>query len=250
MNHKVGHVQSLVSKEYNDEQIVSKYSANVQDIGLWESEKLAFRKYFKTSDKILDLGCGAGRTTISLYQEGFHNIEGLDASWGMIRAAENLARKLSLPVSFVHGDATSLHYTDSSFDGAIFSYNGIMQIPGSMNRRKAFGEIRRTLKQGGFFIFTTHDRHFEPVFAPFWKEQEKLWKEGKQDPRLIEYGDIIIESKDKPTIFVHIPVPEDTIKMLNEAGFHVVETAMRSEICQESEEIKKYSCDCRFWIVQ
>jgi ubiquinone/menaquinone biosynthesis C-methylase UbiE len=245
---KIGHLKDLVQTEYNDQEIVSKYSANVQNIGLWESEKLVFRKYFNKTGKILDLGCGAGRTTISLYQEGFHNIEGLDASSSMIWMAKINAEAWELPIPFVLGDATNLNYADASFDGVIFSYNGIMQIPGSVNRRKAMGEIRRVLKNGGFFIFTTHDRHFDPVFAPFWVEQEKLWREGKQDERVLEYGDIIIETN--PTIFVHIPVPEDTENLLTDAGFKVLKTAMRSELCEEPEHVEKYSCNCRFWIVQ
>jgi hypothetical protein len=124
-----------------------------------------------------------------------------------------------------------------------------MQIPGSQNRKKALGGIRRVLRHGGYFIFTTHDRHFVSSFASFWREQETMWKDGKQDPRLIEYGDIIVESKEENPIYVHIPTPEEIRALLDDVGFSVVETAMRSELIDEPENIKNYSCDCRFWVV-
>ena len=250
MKHKIKHAKELVRNEYLSGQVVSRYVSQVRDIGLWESEKLVYWKYLKMSDRILDLGCGAGRTTINLYQAGFHDIEGVDASEAMIRAAKRNARELALPVNFIHGDAVQLHYDHATFDSVIFSFNGIMQIPWSMNRKRACSEIRRVLKQGGFFIFTTHDRHYVADYADFWAEQKNLWREGRQDPRLLEYGDIIVEDGTNPLTFAHIPTPEEVRSLLDEVGFCVEETAMRSELLEEPEHIKKYSTDCRFWIVR
>jgi len=51
-------------------------------------------------------------------------------------------------------------------------------------------------------------------------------------------------------IFIHFPNKEEVILSLEEAGFILIEGALRSELCEESEEVKKFSTDCVFWIVQ
>lgn len=55
-------------KEYNQESNIKRYTESIDEVGLWESEKIVFNKYINFNDKILDLGCGAGRTTINLYK--------------------------------------------------------------------------------------------------------------------------------------------------------------------------------------
>ncbi len=43
-----------------------------------------FSKYVKTDSRILDVGCGYGRTLDELYRKGYHNLIGIDFSRGMI----------------------------------------------------------------------------------------------------------------------------------------------------------------------
>ena len=53
-------------EQYNKEENVKRYGEAIK-IGLWNSERLFFEKYINKDDYILDLGCGAGRTTFALY---------------------------------------------------------------------------------------------------------------------------------------------------------------------------------------
>jgi SAM-dependent methyltransferase len=54
------------------------YSDAVESVGLWESERLFCEKYIARDARLLDVGCGAGRTTFGLYRLGYRDIEGLD----------------------------------------------------------------------------------------------------------------------------------------------------------------------------
>lgn len=43
-----------------------------------------FSKYVGKEDIILDVGCGYGRTLNQLYEEGYHNLIGIDFSENMM----------------------------------------------------------------------------------------------------------------------------------------------------------------------
>ena len=66
---------------------LSDYVDAVSKVGLWDSGRLLVSKYFRKEDRILDIGCGAGRTTIALYRLGYLNVQGMDLSKGMIERA-------------------------------------------------------------------------------------------------------------------------------------------------------------------
>ncbi len=142
-----------IRKSYSGKTIVENYGKYALEIGLWRSEEIMTCKYFKKAGLILDIGCGAGRTTIGLYQLGFNSITGIDISPGMVRKARRITKALNLPIIFLTGNVLSLPFQDNSFDGALFSFNGIMQIPGEKSRIAAMSEIRRVLKHKGILYF-------------------------------------------------------------------------------------------------
>ena len=233
-------------------QAVTDYTKAIEEIGLWESEKYVFNKYFTDKDKsILDIGCGAGRTTFALYERGYHNIIGLDLTPEMIDSARELNKKRATDIEFITGDATDLNFTDNSFDYALFSFNGLMQIPKRANRIQALKEIRRVIKPGGIFIFTTHDRENNENYKEFWEKEEKLWAEGKEDKRLYEYGDKILPSGENGRdTFIHFPDRQEILECLKEVKLQLVEDFYREALIEESDEIKKFSAECRFWITK
>jgi len=123
------------------------YEKLTKEIGLWDSEKYVFHKYLKKKDKVLDLGCGTGRTTFPLHKLGFTDIIGVDLTPEMIEIARELNSYFNTEIKFEIGDATSLEFSDSSFDAIIFSFNGLMSIPNAQFRDKAAAEINRCLKK-------------------------------------------------------------------------------------------------------
>jgi len=239
----------FIKESFTTEKTVSDYAKAVREIGLWESEKMMIEKYFSPESRILDIGCGAGRTTIGLYELGYHLVEGLDLSEAMIVQARRISKELNYNITFRVGDAACLDYDDETFEAALFSFNGIMQIPGRENRIKVLKEIKRILKPEGYFLFSTHDRDSSKEYESFWKEEKRKWEMHLQDKSLHEFGDRVIKMEERD-IFLHFPTREEVISSLEEAGFVLIEGILRSELCEESEEVKKFSTDCVLWLVQ
>jgi len=233
------------------EKATENYSNAIENIGLWESEKYVINKYFDKNKSMLDVGCGAGRTTFNLYEMGYKNIIGLDLTPEMISAAQTINKEKQTDIEFIIGDATDLKFEDKVFNQALFSFNGLMQIPGRKNRIKALKEIKRVLTENGIFIFTTHDRETNKEYKEFWEKEEKIWKAGKQDKRTYEYGDKILPSdNDDRDLFIHFPNREEIIECLEETGWKLIEDFYREDLFKENKKVKEFSTECRFWIVK
>jgi len=70
-----------------------------------------------------------------------------------------------------------------------------------------------------------------------------------EDKSLHEFGDRIIKMEERD-IFIHLPTRSEVISSLEEAGFVLIEGILCSELCEESEEVKKFSTGCVLWLVQ
>ena len=238
--------------EYSLETRVNDFVSFIDEVGLWQSEKVVFGKYLNTQNKILDIGCGAGRTTFGLYDIGYHNITGVDLSDNMICAAKKIAREKGVEISFIAENACNLPFDTDSFDGVIFSFNGLMTIPAKEMRQKVFDEIHRVLRPCGIFIFTTHDMN-NPQYIDYWKEERTKWENGEQDKRLLEYGDLIFSNPNAlngSVNFVHVPLDGEIESNLEKSGFHLIYNELRDNICEEKPEVLKIGADCRFWVVK
>ncbi|MCY3895538.1 MAG: class I SAM-dependent methyltransferase [Chloroflexi bacterium] len=239
---------SYARESWEDPDHVCEYVDAVTAVGLWESERLLIDRYLPPDGAILDIGCGAGRTTFGMYEIGYRRVTGYDLSASMIAAARRTATERDQPIQFDVGDAAAMPYDDASFDGALFSAQGFMCIPGRARRLQALREIRRVLRPGAHFIFTTHDRA-SPRFLEFWREERARWDRGEQDARLLEFGDRIIPDSGVLT-YIHIPARTEVARLIANAGFILVEDRLRSELAEESEAIRKFSAECRMWVVR
>ena len=127
-----------------------------------EVEKKIIEKYF--FGKILDLGCGCGRTTKYLFEKGY-DVTGVELAENMVKEAK---RKFP-EIKFEVGDACNLKFPDESFDIVFFSAQGLDYIFPEGKRVKALEEISRVLKRRGYFIYSSHNpkkliSKFRPLF--------------------------------------------------------------------------------------
>ena len=237
-----------VRKFYESERVVNHYRRATANIGLWRSEEIVFRSVFGLDDRLLELGTGTGRIAFGLEEAGYRHLMGLELSREMVREARRIGKLLETSVSFVEGDATGLTFEENLFDGAIFGFNGLMQIPGREARLRALREIRRVVRPGGAFVFTTHDRHV-PRFKKFWRGEEARWRKGIQQKELLEFGDRW-EETDLGHLYIHVPTPEEVRAALQKAGWKCEWDRPRSGIANESLPTREFSDECRFWVAR
>jgi ubiquinone/menaquinone biosynthesis C-methylase UbiE len=115
----------------------------------WWSTRLAgpmlrFAGSLAPASTVLDLGCGPGRDTAWLAEQGFTAI-GLDASAGMVEEARR--RVDPDDAAFVRGDLVSLPLASNIADGAWVCASLLHLDPAAT--LQALAEVRRVLRPGG-----------------------------------------------------------------------------------------------------
>jgi SAM-dependent methyltransferase len=66
----------------------------------------------RTGGPILELGCGTGRITVPIAQDG-HHVVGLDRSGAMLERAERRARRANVEVRWVEGDMRAFSFNEA-----------------------------------------------------------------------------------------------------------------------------------------
>jgi len=239
-------LQGLVIDEFSGENAQQQY-IKIADNGLWDSEKHFIAKYFTEKGKLLDLGCGTGRTTIPLFNLGF-DIMGVDLTPAMIENAQKIAKIKKLNIDYAVGDATNLDFAKSIFDYVLFSNQGWTQIPGKENRLKALEEVYRVLKPGGIYIFTAHPGIYSRQFSPFWIRQAFRYYVLKPigfSIEEIDFGDRFFDretsdsqKKYKSKQYIHIPSSDAVREEIKRVKFKILEVNGDLQISKKN--IRKY----------
>ncbi len=131
---------SKIAKVYDDARPLSE-----QNTDIWL--KLIAEKINVQGDvTLLDLGCGTGRFTIPIATQLGYSVTGADASEDMVIRAS--VKKDAERAMWDVQDASSLTYSDDSFD-AVFMSHLLHHIDAPL---KVLGECYRVLKPGGVLL--------------------------------------------------------------------------------------------------
>ena len=142
------------------------------------------RAAVKTGERIVDVGCGAGATTIALAQKvgPSGHVLGIDVSGPMLARAR-ATRAPGLRIDFALADATVYPFDPASFD-LLASRFGVMFFA---EPALSFANMRKALKPSGRLAFACwREPRENPFFmAPLqavYKHVPKLPQQGPEDP--------------------------------------------------------------------
>jgi len=108
--------------------------------------------------RILDYGCGDGRTVLALRGRGFLRVVGVDMSKDKLEIARSSARRHKIDVSFVESDPQRTPFGDKCFDVILMLGSVFGRSSGSENDTTLLREARRLLSPGGTLYLSFADR--------------------------------------------------------------------------------------------
>lgn len=220
-------------RHFEKKQIVSSYDhTNLQN-----PEVMILVKYRDDilDKRVLDIGCGAGRTT-PLLQILSSDYTGLDYSYDMIESCKKKYETLH----FIHGDVRNMDALENeTYDFVLFSFNGLDSIYHE-DRLRGLQEIHRVLKQDGLFVFSSHNRNYRnaiprPRMAysltpciqvknimDFFKSIYNYSRNKKKQRFENEYS-IINDVAHNYALLIYYIDKKSQISQIEEAGFEFVE---------------------------
>lgn len=184
--------------------------------------------------KLLDIGIGSGRTTRPLLEVS-RDYTGID----YIADCAKVAQAKFPEARILCCDARDLsQFADGEFDFVLFSFNAIDYMTDE-DRVASLAEIRRVLKSGCFFMFSTHNRNYKFFDKMPWQEGRydlghlkscvytllhlpKHYRMKKHEIRTDRYA-IINDIAHGFSLLAYYITLDEQVKQLHEAGFTDVE---------------------------
>lgn len=225
-------------------------------MGLWPSEESLVLDWFPDDARVLDLGCGAGRTTVALAELGLPSF-GIDISKLMIEVACEQARQVGVDdrAEFAVMDCRDLaSIDDDSFDAALYSYNGLELVPGLAGKRRVLQEVHRVLRPGGRLIFCTHSLFACNRHAPMRLRAFGTYLLGQLGlpTRVKELGERFIDDEFEEAKYLQVLPPVMWKRLLRRCGFDCLyfNTRTRIEARQRPSRLSAFADGERFFVAQ
>ncbi len=140
-------------KDWFDQPGEIKLRVQETDYGLTEAERKLLRP-LSGSSRILDIGCAAGRASISLAKDG-HDVIGIDVSKRLVQNAKGIVFRRDITAAFQVCEPIRLPFRRACFD-AVLLFKTYCYIPKKKNRVTWLNEIARVINPGGWFFISQY----------------------------------------------------------------------------------------------
>jgi SAM-dependent methyltransferase len=110
------------------------------------------RRFVGPTDRLLDVGCGSGYTTLQLAPH-VREVVGVDNSPGMIERAERAAAESGIAAAFGVIDAQGLSPDQLGHFDVVLSSRCLINLASWDDQQRAIERIHSVLKPGGRFLF-------------------------------------------------------------------------------------------------
>lgn len=164
--------------------------------------------------RVLDVACGTGDLSLTLFENGTAKIIGLDFCRPMLDVAASKSMKLGCPLSYVEGDALNLPFPAGIFDAVTIAF-GLRNLAST---EVGFRELLRILKPGGTVAVLEFSKPKIPLLRSFFRFYfTKLlpviggWLSGSQSAY-----------RYLPDSVIRFPNQEELASQMEEAGFERV----------------------------
>ena len=115
--------------------------------------------------RILDVACGTGDLSLTLFESGQARIVGIDFCRPMLAIAASKADSSDSIIPFVEGDALDLPFRDCSFEAATIAF-GLRNLT---SVEAGFKELLRVLKPGGKVAVLEFSQPITPVLRSLFR---------------------------------------------------------------------------------
>lgn len=136
--------------------------------------------FIKKDYKIIDIGCGFGKTVFDLHKNGYVNVYGIDTNKSGIKLADSIIKKLQLisKPKFKTANALNLPFLDEIFDCAI-TQSFWTTIVMANERLKIIKEINRIVKQNGILYIADFEQNYGlPMYKKRYENGIKMGYEN------------------------------------------------------------------------
>ncbi|MCY2930958.1 MAG: class I SAM-dependent methyltransferase [Planctomycetota bacterium] len=187
---------------------------------------------------ILTVGCGAGRETFALSDEGYANLHGMDCTPEMIQRAMVHGDSVGRNIPFVVATADALPYSDAAFDVATMFEN----VYGHITPREAWiaslRQVARVVKPGGLVLMDLNSQGDRLAYSFYFKAMSFLHMFA--NPHKCEPGDKIprwgfLANRGQGTrVFrSHWFTPEEVVSDANEVGLRVLLSSTQKGVARD-----------------
>lgn len=201
---------------YDTEDAGRRYERLAREGELFDTEKKVFDRYFRKPGRVLDIGCGAGRTTRALADRGF-DVTGIDVSEEMVERGRALFDDLDIRI----GDATSLQFEPETFEYVLFSWGGIDVIHPERNRIRTLREIHRVLEPGGVFAYSFHNALY--ILPALGVDPSHVWNLYVKNGNLARIGSNYKIDETEFGVQWYLSTPFRQRRQLRQVGFEGID---------------------------